>query len=124
MTTLFLLCGLSIIAVFAEAIIKELHPEYAKWLVLAFALVCIASVIPGIKDSVSFLKSISSITENKYTGMILKALGITYLSSLACEICNSADGGHINTYIEMVSRVEIIILTIPLFQELLEMVLI
>ena len=124
MTTLLTICGLGLISVISIAVIKELYPNYAKWIVLSFALLCIVIVLPGITDSVNFLKQISSITESKYTGLIFRALGIAYLSGAANNICNSAGGESIGAYIEMVGRVEIIILSLPLFQELLDMVLI
>ena len=123
MNTVFTLCGLGIISVFASAIVKELYPDYLKWIALSYGLICMSLILPGIGETIKLIQGLSTITENKYIAFILRALGIIYITSLAGEICNSVENVKINSYIELVGKTEIIILSIPLFRDLINMVL-
>lgn len=123
MSELFALCGTGLCAVFAITVIREIHGGYVKLIVLGFTVLCIAIVIPNIQSVVSFIKTVSEKGNGEMVGVILKALGITYLCSTASEICRSAGENSIGEHIETVGKIEILALSLPLFRDLLEMTL-
>ncbi len=121
MSGLFTLCGVGLCAVFAISVIREIHGEHIKWIVLGFTVLCFALVIPNIETAVVFIKDAAGRGGTKYVGTILKALGITYLTSTASEICRSVGEGTVGEQIETVGKIEMLALSLPLFGELLEM---
>lgn len=123
MTRLFSLCGVGLCAVFAISVIRELHGGYVKWIVLAFTVVCLVFSVPSIQTAVSFIREVSNKSESGYIGTVLKALGVTYLTSTASDICKSCGEAGVGEHIETVGRIEILALTVPLLGDLLEMTL-
>ena len=121
MNELFTLCGIGLCAVFAISVIREIHSEYVKWIVLGFIVLCIALIVPNVENVVSFIGNASAKSSMKYIGTIMKALGITYLTGTASQICHGVGEGTIGEHIETVGKIEILALSIPLFGELLEM---
>ena len=123
MSELFALCGTGLCAVFAISVIKEMHSGFVKLIVLAFSVLCIALIIPHVHNTVGFINEIASRGISQHVGVILKALGITYLCSTASEICHSVGESTVGEHIETVGKIEILALTLPLFRNLLEMTL-
>lgn len=124
MSDVFTVCGIGLCAMFAASVIREIHGSYVKWIVLVFLVLCLGFLVSGIEEAVNFMNEVTRRTSTNYTGTILRALGITYLTSTASEICNSAGETSIGGYIEAIGKIEILIISLPLFYELLDMVLI
>ncbi len=123
MIDVFAICGAGICLVFAIAVIREIRREYTFVLVLcALVLVGIAH-LPTLRESVAFLRDTAKYTDGETVGCLLRALGITYLTGTAAEICRSVGEGNVGNYIEMAGRAEITVLCIPLFRELLDLAL-
>jgi stage III sporulation protein AD len=53
--------------------------------------------------------------------ILLRALGITYLTSISADICRSSGEASVAGYIESAGRVELLLLAVPLFSELFEL---
>lgn len=123
MTDVLTFCGAGIFAAFAITILRELRREYTPVLLLAVCIVFSICLLPKIRESVQFIRELSDYLENTHADTILRALGITYLTSTASDICKSAGEASIAGYIELAGRVELIVLCLPLFREILELAL-
>lgn len=123
MKTTFAVCGLGILAVIAISVIREIHESYAKWIALVSLVICFGIIVSSVEDAVAFMKDISVRVENKYVSVILKGLGVSVLTGVAYEICQSLGEQSIGRYIETVGKIEIIILSIPLLKELVSLIL-
>lgn len=121
MTEAIAFCGAGICAFFAISLVRELKKEYVGALVLAFCAIFLAYVIPRAMEAVDFIKEASAEANPEYVSILLRALGITYLTSISSEICRSSGEAAIAGYIESAGRVELLLLAIPLFSELLEL---
>lgn len=123
MTDVLAFCGAGLFAVFAISVIRELRKEYTVSVVLAVCVIFFLYVLPKIGESVQFVREISAYLETSHVDVILRALGVTYLTGTASEICKSAGEAVVGGYIELAGRVEIMLLCIPLFRELTELAL-
>lgn len=123
MNEMLAICGAGICAVFAISVIRELKRDYTAVIVLAVCVIFTVYIIPRLGDAVGFMHEISGYLEKSHADSVIRALGITYLTSCAGEICRSAGEASIANYIEQAGRIEIIILCIPLFRELAEIAL-
>lgn len=123
MTDVLTFCGAGLFAVFAISVIRELRKEYTVSVVLTVCVVFLLHILPKIGESVQFVREISVHLEDSHADVILRALGVTYLTGTASEICRSAGETAVGGYIELAGRVEIMLLCIPLFRELTELAL-
>jgi len=123
MTELLAVCGTGIAAVFSIIIIRELKKEYTPVILAAVCLLFTLYILPKINESVAFLQELSVYLENTHADKILRALGITYLTCTASDLCRSAGEAAVGNYIELAGRLELLLLCIPLFRELTELAL-
>jgi len=123
MTNVMTVCGAGICIVIAITLIRELRKEYTFLLILLASVLFAIAVLPSIRESVDFMLEVAATTNVELLKLVIRALGITFLTSIAGEICRSAGEATVGGYIEMVGRAEILVLCIPLFRELLEMAL-
>ena len=119
----FTVCGIGILTVMALAVIKEIHESYAKWITLTSLIVCLGLIVTSLGEVVAFFNEISRVSSNKHIETILKGLGVTSLTGVSCEICQSVGESTIGKYIEAVGKIEMLILSLPLFRELLSLVI-
>ncbi len=123
MTDILGVCGAGLCALFAVLVLRELRSEYRAALILGFSVLFMMYIVPRALESVDFIKEAAAHASSAYISVMLRGLGITYLTSVSGEICRSSGEGAIAGYIETAGRVEILLLCVPLFRELLEIAL-
>lgn len=123
MTELWTVVGVGICALVTLTILKELRKEYAPLFLLGFAVVSFGFLLPRLSGAVDFLRECVGLAGGERIGLVVKALGVTYLTSTASELCKSAGEAGVGNTIELAGRVEILLLCIPLFRELLDLAL-
>lgn len=121
MNDIIAVCGIGICTAFAGAIIKELKKDNTVFIILSACVVFLAFVITKLENTFVFIGNISSYLNETYADSVIRALGIVYLTSAASDICKASGEAAVSGYIELAGRVEIIILCIPLFKELIEL---
>ena len=121
MTDIFAFCGAGLCAFFALSIVRELRKEYAAALMIAFCAVFLMYVIPRAMESVDFIKEASVRMNSVYASVLLRSLGVTYLTSISGDICRASGEGTVAGYIEGAGRVELLLLAVPLMRELLSL---
>lgn len=123
MTEVFTFCGAGLFAAFVIMIIRELRKEYTIAVILSMCVLCFLFILPKIGESVQFVRELSMYMDKSHTDVILRVLGITYLTETSSEICKSAGESAVGGYIELAGRVEIMLLCLPLLRELTELAL-
>ncbi len=121
MNDVLIVCGTGLLALFAISVIRELRKEYTIPVILTICIVFFLYVMPKIGEAVQFIQEISVHLDNSHAEILLRALGITYLTGTSSEICKSAGEPTVGNYIELAGRIEILLLCIPLFRELTEL---
>ena len=121
MTETLAVCGAGLCAFFAISLVRELRREYAQTLCVAFCVIFVAYAIPKALEAVSFIENAAAGANSGYVEVLLRALGITYLTSISADICRSSGEAAVAGYIESAGRVELLLLAVPLFSELLEL---
>ena len=120
-------CGIGIYAVFAVMVIRELRKEVSQNTSFAVFAVMLSVSLPLVGEFVLFAASLGdkiSSDASAYISVILKSLGITYITYVSSEICKSAGEGGIAGQVELVGRIEILLLCIPYFEKLVNLALI
>lgn len=124
---IFKFCGIGIYSVFAVLVIRELRREISQTASFGIFAVILCISLPMVGEFVEFAVSFSDGINSSCSesiAVLIKALGIAYITYIASEICKHAGEGSIASQVELVGRMEIMILCIPFLKKLLSFVLI
>ncbi len=118
------ICGIGLLAAFSAMILRELRKEYTTAILLGMSVAVLLVVLPKIGEAAVLLRELEANVNTEYVGLIIRGVGVTYLTGTACEICRSVGENGIAGTIETVGRAELLVMCVPLFRELMEMALI
>lgn len=116
------LFGIALIGVFVSLILKETYKGIVlSAIIIAFSVICI-SVIEG--PWTTLLETVDSFVESselsQYVVILLKALGIGYMTVIMEGICKEAGEGALAFGVELAGRSQIILLSVPLITSLMD----
>ena len=102
--------------------IKQAKPEYAIYLSVAtgiFLLLLAAQRLEIVVESVRLIQGSISI-QSSYIQVLLKIIGITYISEFAADICHDAGYSAIASQIGIFAKLSILAVSMPIVTALLE----
>ena len=77
------------------------------------ALEILQAMIPALQQITSLL-GVAGIS-GEYSGILLRTLGVTFLTQFAADACKDAGEGALASKVELAGRVSILVLALPLF---------
>ncbi len=109
-----LLCGL-----IAILLLRESRREFVPYILLTLCILVWLTLLPVLSESVTWIQAIISGSRggNRFGTVLLKALGISMLTELGCEICRSVGEAGLAGYVALVGKGELLVLTLPLLQD-------
>lgn len=120
---LFSVLGIAIIAVAACVLLQKTNPEFSMAvalitgiLIFLFVLSAFTPILDSLKDWMNQFH-----LNNIYFMTVIKTLGICYLTQLASDTCKDAGYSSIASKVELAGKVTILLLTLPLFENLLSL---
>jgi stage III sporulation protein AD len=116
--------GLGIIASVIIIILKTQRPEMAIQVSMLTGVVIFLLVAGKISSVIDILKSYASKTsiDMAYISILLKIIGITYITEFGAEVCKDAGEASIASKIELAGKVVIILMAIPIITSLLDLI--
>ncbi len=120
--SIFAIIGLGIISALVCLLLKQYRPEYALSASIICGVVIFLTVIAQMTPLFDTIRSILEKIEggNEYTTVIIKSLGICYVTQLASDTCQDAGERAMAGKIELAGRVAVLILALPMFTALLQ----
>ena len=120
--TVLQICGAGVLAAAALVILKDARAPHPEALTAVFAALVMGRVLMNTEEVVSFISGMSAGTSAaEHVSTLLKAAGIAFAVDTASEICRGAGEGGIATCVETFGKFELIVLTLPVVSELLEL---
>lgn len=120
MDTVVKIAGVCICAVCASLIIGDRHRGAAILCTIAAFVSAACFCLGEVSDTVAFLEGIYAGTYfNEYAGVLIKALGIAYITCASSEVCTAAGEGTLARMIGIGGRAELLVLCIPMITKLL-----
>lgn len=114
------LCGAGILCLSALLCVKNLKEGYAPLLRIASTVIFSLAVLSMLSQPVEFIKTISSESGLAECGeIVMKALGIAYLTNFTSSICRDSGENGLAGRVEAVGRIELLLLALPLFLKIL-----
>ena len=118
---IFSLSGAALCTLVMILVTKEIRKEGAFLLTLAICLLAFAAILPTLSEVTEYIRTLSAPFEiAEYALILLKGLGIAYITAITGEICRTSGEGTLAGYVETVGKAELILLCLPLLRKLTE----
>ena len=102
--------------------LRQQRPEYAMLLSLACGLFVLFFLVGKMGDIFSQLQDLLTglSGQSELTEIVLKALGICIVAELGSQCCRDGGETAIATKVELAAKAALVLMSIPIFQTLLE----
>ena len=117
--------GLLLCTALLTTVLRTQRPEWAMGLsLLAGALVAVALLkeLAPLVTTLRGMLTVGGLSENALA-VVLRAAGICFVTQLAADACRDAGEGALAARAEMAGRVVLLLLTVPLFEQVLTLIL-
>lgn len=122
MSDSFKICAVGIVFAIICVLIKNYRGEFLIPVRLASTVVIFGVAVILISPVIKFLNSIMGQTlPLEYMEIILKTLAIAYMTQISGELCRECGENSIAFGIETVGKIEIVVLSLPLINNVLIM---
>ncbi len=116
------LLGMAILTLVASIVLRESGRPWSEALTAVFAVSAVAHAVNAVSQSAELLRNLAFDADTSaYVKLLLKAGGIAYLTDITAGLCRNAGESSLGTYVELAGRAELILLSLPLLEELLEL---
>lgn len=125
---LYKLFGGAMLCVIVILILKKESPDSAVTLRMiagvGLAITCILAMSPIIEYVEELGGSFGAMEEISVSAsVLLKALGISLLTHVCATVCRDCGEGSVAYYVELGGKIEIIILSLPLLKQMIDLIL-
>ena len=119
------LFGVAMFCITAAALslmLRQYRPEYAVFVSLGCSVVALLWLLQGIAQVMEELEQFfqGSLISGELIQVVMKCLGVCILTELAGQTCRDAGENAIAAKVELAGKVTRVLVSLPLFQRLLE----
>lgn len=113
--------GVLFCALAAIVVLRETRQDLVPYLVLTLCILSFLAILPVLTETYATVGKISD--SLVYGEPLLKGAGIAMLTEIGVEICRSLGEGNTANYVALLGKAELLLMTLPLYRQLLEMAL-
>lgn len=123
-TEVLKLCGFGLLAVMLCVVVRQLKPESAVFVNIAAGVMLLIYAVKTLSPSVRALGELadSAGISGEFAEVLLKALAISYITSLSADCARDAGETALGSKLELAGRVSIAALSLPVFASLAQIV--
>ena len=120
----FAIIGFAVTAAVVCVLLKSYRPEYAVLISIGCCVLIFSVLLTDITPALERLRSLlDDVTYNSvYLEIVIKSLGVCYVTQLASDACADAGQSAIAGKVELAGKFAVILLSMPLFTNLLDTV--
>ena len=113
---------LGIAGVLLAVLLKAHKAEYSTFISMAVCVCIFVYIITKVQIICAYVNSLQSMlpVDGSYVEMILKMIGITYVSEFSVSLCKDAGYASIAGQIEMFAKISILIISMPVLMTFVE----
>ncbi len=113
--------GVLFCALAAILVLRETRRDLVPYMVLTICILTFLAILPVLRETSAVVQRFSG--DLLYGEPLLKGAGIAMLTEIGVEICRSLGEGNTANYVSLFGKAEILLMTLPLYRQLLEMAL-
>lgn len=116
------IAGVGIVAAVISVLIRKYNPEYSIAISLCAGAVILLMILFQIRPALTQLGDLVNLSGMpvEYGMILIKSLGICYITQLSCDSCRDAGETALASKIEIAGKAGILILSLPLFEKVIE----
>ena len=119
---IFKACALALVGAFCAFILRELGWHSAGITATLCALIVFSLITDGVLAFTKEIERLYVLAElSDYGKCVLKIVGIGYVSGIGSDICRDVGQAGIATALGVVGRIEILLVVLPYFKEILDL---
>lgn len=113
--------GMAIVGTVLAVLLGQYKPEYRMLVSLATGTVILLVVVESAVPLFEQLETLLDATKmpREYLSILLKSLGICFLTQLASDTCKDAGESAIASKVEIAGKITVLLLSLPLFSQIL-----
>lgn len=118
------ICMLGIAIVLLAMPLRQLKNEYSLYISIAGCILIFYYIIRKMEQFLELLKSVIGYLsiEEGYLMILIKIIGITYVTEFSSDICKEAGYGTIAGQISMAGKLTVLGISMPIITTLLELI--
>ena len=121
MTDVFSLAGVALCSLCAVLTVREVRRDFTPYLLMGTAVIFLLACLPGIGEGIRFAGTLTAAAGEGTVSVVLRALGVSWMTAAAGEICRGAGEGQLASWLETAGRGELLVLSLPLLRDLLSL---
>ncbi|MDD4262449.1 MAG: stage III sporulation protein AD [Syntrophaceticus schinkii] len=116
--------GIALVVTVFAVLLREVRPEMALLLALGFGVLIFILVLSKMGAIINLFRDLThkAQVDELYLLTLLKILGIAYIAEFGAQICRDAGEGTIASKIELAGKILILLLALPIFTAVLQVV--
>ena len=117
--------GIALTGLSALLILRSYKPEWAAFLRMAVTVVSLGFVISLAATAVGYVTDLTAATgalDGDSWRILLKALGVAFLTEIAASVCRDSGETGLATWVETAGKLEVLLLSFPLIKTVLDTV--
>lgn len=122
---LFSVIGIALVTVCICILLQKWNPEISVMAALMCGIIIFGLVIVNLTPVLDTLGNLISGVEiqSEYISIVIKALGICYITQLAADTCRDSGFSAIASKVELAGKVSVLVISMPLFTNLMNIAL-
>lgn len=115
---------IGIISIILAITIKNQSPQISLLISIVTGIIIFLIILPALQQVIDAIFNIVKKLDISvgYIGVILKIIGIAYISEFCTQICQDAGENAIASKIELGGKVLIMLISVPIITELLDLI--
>jgi len=117
------LMGFCLLAAAMVMVLRQMHPQTAALLSVAFGVLLVMMVLPGVQTYIETIRSFLAQLnlDTQYYRLLIKAMGIVLVTQMSAQFCQDMDAPSIARRVEFLGRVALLGIALPVFMTLTQM---
>ena len=117
--------GVALVGLVALLMLRQYKPEWTGFIRIAVTAVAVGMLLTLIGEVLAFVGELTEGTQaldGETWGLLLRALGIAFITETAASICRDSGEGTLAGWVELAGKLEILILSFPLIRTVMDTV--
>lgn len=115
-------CGIALLALALLFVLGELSPKLSKISAVSIGIAILCTAGAKLYPSLSYIiETVENSPLAEWSSTILKALGVAVAVEVTADACRDAGEGGLASKLELIGKAELLVLSLPLVKELLEL---
>ncbi len=121
MIDIYSVVGLAIVGAVLSLVLRQYRPEYSIVVALCTSVIILIAVLSAMQEIIDTVQNLLTRAniEGEFAQVLFKSLGICVVAQLAADACRDAGESAIATKVEMAGKVAVLVVSLPLFSELI-----